>query len=428
MTGVRSELRVAGSISVPGDKSISHRALILAALASGVSRLRGVLQSADINSTASCLRRLGFEVPPLNSEMRIPGGSTRIADSPRELLDCGNSGTTARLLMGVCAASPISATFVGDASLSRRPMRRVAAPLEAMGARVHMDGRDGLPLTVRGSSRLQPIEWRPGVPSAQVKSALLLAGVCGRVPVSVWEPLSTRDHTERMLAAQGVRTRRDQEWVRVDAPAGPLEPLDIVVPGDPSSAAYFVALAALADSGTVSLKGVCLNPGRSGFLRVLERMGACVRVTDVWEEANEPVGNIEVSAGRPLRGVDITPNEVPSLIDELPLLACVAARAQGETSVRGAAELRVKESDRIATVVANLRALGVEVEELSDGFRVEGTDRYLSGYVRTEGDHRLAMAFGVLGATRGVSLVVDNPDCVAVSFPEFWTELGRCVG
>jgi 3-phosphoshikimate 1-carboxyvinyltransferase len=427
LTSMRSLLRVAGSVTVPGDKSISHRALILSALADGVSHLRGVLQSADVNSTATCLRRLGFRIPELTAEMSIAGSGVRLEKAPSELLDCGNSGTTARLLMGVCAASPISATFVGDASLSRRPMRRVTVPLEAMGAWIDSGGRDGLPLTVHGALHPHPVEWKPSVASAQVKSALLLAGVCGQVPVGVWEPIATRDHTERMLAAQGVRVSREEGWVRLELPSRSLDPLDIDIPGDPSSAAYFLALAALADCGSLRVEGVCLNPGRTGFLRVLERMGAALRISGVREEANEPVGDLELCSGQQLRGVEVRPEEVPSMIDELPLLACMAARASGETVVRGASELRVKESDRIASVVANLRLLGVEAEELPDGFRVLGTERALQGSVRAEGDHRLAMAFGILGMTKGVSLVVDNPDCVSVSFPRFWEELQRCV-
>ena len=415
-------LRVAGRVRVPGDKSISHRALMLAALAPGRSRVRGLLDSADVRSTAACLRALGAVIPEVGPDVLIGGGALV---APGGDLDCGNSGTSARLLAGVAAAQPFASRFVGDASLSRRPMRRVAAPLAAMGAEVTFDGDDGrLPMRVRGGA-LRDTEWASDTASAQVKSAVLLAGVLAGVEVTVREPHASRDHTERMLAARGVDVYVHSTAVHI--PAGQrLAPADVDVPGDPSSAAFFAALATLAGDGALALPDVCLNPTRTGFFVALTDMGAHLPVEDERRDGGEDVGTVLIEAGRPLRGTVVEPHEVPAMIDELPLLACVAACAEGETRVTGAAELRVKESDRIAAVVANLRALGVDADELPDGFVVAGRGpRTFAGAVATHADHRLAMAFGVLGALPGGDVRVDDPACVDVSFPGFWAAL-RC--
>lgn len=411
------------TLRVPGDKSISHRALMLAALGRGTSRVRGLLRSADVRSTAGVLRALGATIPELEAaELVIGGVGLRGLRAPATALDCGNSGTTTRLMAGVIAGAGISARFEGDASLSGRPMRRIAAPLEAMGARVELPTHGGLPMTVRGGA-LRGITWHAEVASAQVKSAILLAGLVANVPVEVHEPAATRDHTERMLRARGVDVRVEGLDV-VLLPSARLEAGDMDVPGDPSSAAFFAGLAALGGTAAVSMENVGVNPGRTGAFQVLRRMGASVRFEGVAEQGGEPVATVVAGPG-PLRGTVITPDEVPSLIDELPLLACVAARAAGETRVTGAGELRVKESDRIAAVVANLRAIGAEAEELPDGFVVRGSDRPLGGRIVTHADHRIAMAFGVLGAVPGNAITLDDPSCVDVSYPTFWDDLAR---
>jgi 3-phosphoshikimate 1-carboxyvinyltransferase len=426
VTASGGRLVVRGEIRVPGDKSVSHRALMLSAVAEGRSRVRGILQSADIESTARVLRTLGFAIPALAPDLTIEGLGLRARHgSPitRHLLDCGNSGTTARLMMGIVAARPGAYVFTGDDSLSRRPMRRVVRPLEAMGARAELaPGRDGLPLTLHGGP-LRPIEWTLEAASAQVKSAILLAGVSSGVPVVVREPAASRDHTERMLRAQGVRVLGDGGRIVLEPPER-LAPLEVSVPGDPSAAAFFAALGAVADDGAIGVRGVGLNPGRAGFVAVLRRMGATVDVSTDAGPGPEPLGDLVVRPGA-LRGTTIEAEEVPSLIDELPVLACVAARAEGETEIRGAAELRVKESDRIHAVVENLRRVGVQAEERPDGMVVRGTRGPLRGDVRTHGDHRLAMAFGVLGATAGAALRIDDRACVAVSYPGFWEDLRR---
>lgn len=419
-------MRVAGVVRVPGDKSISHRALMLGALGDGRSRVRGVLQSLDVRSTAGVLRALGVDVPPLGDDLVIHGVGLRGLRPPSANLDCGNSGTTARLLAGVVAASPLSARFVGDASLSARPMGRVSRPLTEMGARFEFEGAgEGLPMTVHGA-RLRGLTWRAETASAQVKSAILLAGLVADVPVEVHESVSTRDHTERMLVARGVDVRTEDGAVTL-VPNSRLGAADQAVPGDPSSAAFFAALAALSDGGELALDDVCINPTRAGAFRVLRRMGARLSYESRRSEGGEEMARVVVAAGS-LRGTEIGGAEVPSLIDELPILACVAACADGETRVTGARELRVKESDRIRAIVENLRAVGAEAEELDDGFVVRGAGRRpFRGRVATHGDHRIAMAFGVLGAIPGSEVDIDDRSCAAVSFPTFWEELMRVV-
>ena len=414
-----SGLRVRGSVRGPGDKSISHRALIFGAIAHGSSRIEHILESADIHSTAEALRALGATVPPLSPKMYLQG---RDMHSPRSPLDCGNSGTTARLLAGVVAGARLRATFIGDASLSKRPMRRIAEPLRAMGAHVELAPNGSLPMTVEGH-KVIGIDYESSVASAQVKSAILIAAVLGRVRARVHEPHLSRDHTERMLQARGVELRREGTAVEV-APAQNVLPADVRVPADPSSAAFFVALALLANAGELRLTDVCLNRTRTGFFDVLRRMGAKLETGDRREEGGEDVGTI-VARPSQLHGVEITEDEVPSMIDELPLFACLATRADGESIVRGAAELRVKESDRIATLVGNLTRLGATAEELPDGFRILGSRSRLRGRAETHGDHRIAMSFGILGALSGNQIAVDDPACAAVSYPEFWNDLRR---
>lgn len=409
-------------VRVPGDKSLSHRALIFSALATGRSRVRDILQSADVHSTAGVLRALGVAVPPLGEDIVIDARGARAMLAPRVDLDCGNSGTTTRLMAGVAAGCAFRSRFIGDASLSKRPMRRVARPLVAMGARVELESGDGLPMVIEGGA-LRSIAWTSETASAQIKSAILLAGAVGGVAVEVTEPSRSRDHTERMLRALGARVAIDGTRVRVEA-ISELAPLDVRVPADPSSAAFLVALATLSRSAPISVPNVCLNPTRIGFFDVLRSMGAAVAIDEGADQGGEPTGTIRASRSE-LRGVSVSDSRVPSMIDELPLLACVGACARGTTEIRGAAELRVKESDRIATVVSNLRNIGASAEELPDGLVVTGSTGPLAGRVITHGDHRIAMAFGVLGALPGNEIEIDDRACVAVSYPAFWDDLAR---
>jgi 3-phosphoshikimate 1-carboxyvinyltransferase len=426
-------------ITVPGDKSLTQRALILAGLASGESRIRGLLHGGDAASTRSALVALGVDVPEIptdGGEIVVRGVGLDGLKEPAGVLDLGNSGTGTRLLMGVLAGSGRRATLTGDASLRSRPMRRVTEPLTAMGAAFDFLEDDGrLPVTVQGRRPLSPIDWDSPVASAQVKSAILLAGLVGGAYALVTEPRKSRDHTERMLTASGARVishATEGGWrVELRDPPSRIEALDFTVPGDFSSAAFPIALAALGGvegRGALTVEGVGLNPTRTAFLGVLERMGASVTVepdgtdgedADVEGGVGEPVGSVTVRASE-LRATDVLPEEIPRLIDELPLVAVLGARAQGVTRIRGAEELRAKESDRIAAMVANLRALGVRVEEYEDGLEVEGSDRPLLGTVLTRADHRIAMAFGVLAALKGNQVDVDDPGAADVSFPGFW--------
>ncbi|MDQ2668163.1 MAG: 3-phosphoshikimate 1-carboxyvinyltransferase [Gemmatimonadota bacterium] len=416
-----SRFSVAGTLRVPGDKSISHRSLIFSALANGTSRVRNILHSADVQSTASVLRLLGVGIPDLGTSMEITGVGPQGLRATNRELDCGNSGTSVRLLAGVVAGSGIKGRFVGDESLHTRPMRRVQRPLEAMGARVELNEQGRLPMIVHGAPLTQ-VEWNNDTSSAQVKSCILLAALCSGVEATVREPNRSRDHTERMLAAHGVEV-----WVNESAVllfgGQSLTPLDIDVPGDPSSAAFFAALAALAPKAELLLERVCVNETRTGFMAALTEMGASVELEDKVLASGEWIANVRVTGGAGLRGITLGREAIPTLIDELPLLACIAAYAEGETRVSGAEELRVKESDRIAAVVSNLRALGADAEELPDGFVITGTNPRLRGTVVTYGDHRMAMAFGILAALPGNEIAIDDRDCVAVSYPRFWDDL-----
>jgi 3-phosphoshikimate 1-carboxyvinyltransferase len=368
------------------------------------------------------LRALGAAIPALSADMLIKGHGLRGLTAPRQHLDCGNSGTTTRLMAGVVAAHAFSSRFEGDASLSRRPMKRIAEPLTYMGAQFDFERGDGLPMTVRGVD-LRSIDWDTGGSSAQVKSAILLAGLVAAVEVRVTEKSLSRDHTERMLRAMGVDIENDRNQVCL-RPTRRLIPIEMHVPADPSSAAFFVALASLAGEGELTLTEVSLNPTRTGFMRAMKRMGADISETAGPTRAGDETGTVRVRPA-PLHGIRITEGEVPSLIDELPLIACVAAGAGIDVEITGAAELRVKESDRISTVVRNLRAVGAQADELPDGLRVSGARRDLSGTIDPQGDHRIAMAFGVLSAASGNRIRITNPECVAVSYPEFWNDLRR---
>jgi 3-phosphoshikimate 1-carboxyvinyltransferase len=415
-------MKVSGTLRVPGDKSISHRSLIFGALSDGASRVTDILLSADVHSTATVLRTLGADIPELSADFVVRGRGLRGLMQPSRALDCGNSGTTTRLMAGVVAASAVDATFIGDASLSRRPMGRVARPLEAMGARFELPPHGGLPMTIHGGE-LHHIVWNSEVASAQVKSAILLAGLVSGVRARVIEKNKTRDHTERMLAARGASVEVDDSAVTIE-PRSTLRALDTAVPGDPSSAAFFAGLAAIADGGELRLERVCVNETRVGFLQQLRRMGVTVLEADRRLDGGEWVADLVVSPGD-LRGGSVVEHDVPSMVDELPLLACLATRATGETVITGASELRVKESDRIAATVANLRAIGATADELPDGMRIQGAAGPLRGRVVTHGDHRLAMAFGILGAAAGNAIEIDDPACVAVSYPAFWSDLAR---
>jgi 3-phosphoshikimate 1-carboxyvinyltransferase len=405
---------VRGDIAVPGDKSISHRALLLAAVADGESEIDGFGASKDTLSTAAAVRALGAELTVEGERVRVGGVGLRGLREPAGPLDCGNAGTLMRLLPGLLAGHEGRFVLTGDESLSRRPMERIAEPLRAMGAGV--ETRDGhAPVVVEGGA-LAPVRWELPVASAQVKSCVLLAGLyTGDGPTAAVEPFPSRDHTERMLEAAG--------W-----PAERLRPLALEIPGDFSSAAPFVLAATLLAGSELRLHGVGMNPTRTGFLAALERMGARVALFNRRVAGGEPVADLEVHSAE-LVATEVRPEEVPALLDELPLFALAAAMARGESVVRGAAELRVKESDRLETVKDALRPLGVRLETRHDGLRVRGVPSRPKGggTVKAAGDHRIAMLGAIAGLVSREGVELEGAESAAVSFPDFFAMLDSLV-
>jgi 3-phosphoshikimate 1-carboxyvinyltransferase len=415
-----------GELRVPGDKSISHRAAIFNAVARGSARVDNFLPGADCLSTLACLRRLGVRIDeePVAGRRALSlvvHGREHLAE-PDDVLDAGNSGTTTRLLTGLLAGQPLFAVITGDASLRSRPMARVIAPLREMGARI--DGRgDGTraPLAIRGGA-LRGITYALPVASAQVKSALLLAGLQAEGETALTEPARSRDHSERLLAAMGARLSAEGATARVVGPSA-LEARDIQVPGDFSSAAFWLVAAAIHPRAELTVRDVGLNPTRTGLLDALRDMGAHLRVENVREVAGEPVGDVTASSST-LHGAEFGGELIPRAIDEFPALAVAAAFAGGTTVVRDAAELRVKETDRIATLAAELRRFGVGIEELPDGFAISGGRPLRGANADSHGDHRLAMALAILGLAADGETIVDDAAAVEVSYPGFWEDLG----
>ena len=414
--------RLRGRLTLPADKSIAHRALIFGALSGGPTTVTMRSPGRDVLSTVACLRALGVSVG------EEAGGRYLISGRPSRdaALDCGNSGTTMRLLAGVVAGLPLRATLDGDESLRARPMERVATLLRAAGAEVSTsDGR--APLTVAGRATLTPTTQHLPVASAQLLAAAALAGLSATGETVIDTPGPTRDHTERMLAFMGVPIHREGRLTTVTGPAKP-RPFELEVPGDPSAASAWLVAAALHPDAELTLSEVGLNPTRLALVGLLQRMGVEIETRVTGVSGSEPFGEMLVRGGRPLRAVTIEGGEVADLIDELPLIAIAMASVDDASEVRDASELRVKESDRIAAVVAGLRAIGAEVEELPDGWRVRrGTPRAAS--IETHGDHRIAIAFAVAAVT-GVAAAVelDDPGCTAVSYPAFWDDLAAVTG
>jgi 3-phosphoshikimate 1-carboxyvinyltransferase len=414
-----------GVVELPGDKSISHRALLFNALAEGTAELEGVLDAGDTRSTLRCLRALGVEIEERGpGRFRVQGRAGALRE-PEDVLDCGNSGTTMRTLLGLLAGQPFHATLTGDASLRRRPMGRVARPLRALGAQI--DGaQDGqrAPLSIRGGAVVNRA-LHSDVASAQVKTALLLAGLQGAGALTLTIP-DSRDHSERMLRAMGIALDVSPGQIALMGGQA-LRAVDVVVPGDVSSATFWLVAASITPGSALLLRGCGLNPTRCGALDVLRRMGADIDVLNAREVAGEPVGDLAVRAA-PLRGVEVGGAEIPRLIDEIPVLAVAAAVAAGPTTFRDAAELRHKESDRVASTVALLAALGGEAVELPDGLTVAGGARLRGGQVDPRGDHRLALSAAVASCAAVGEVVITDPDVVSVSYPRFWSALAAAQG
>lgn len=409
--------RLTGELRVPGDKSISHRSVMLGAIAEGETRVDGFLQGADALATLRAFREMGVSVAgPEDGCVRIQGVGLHGLRPPAGALDLGNSGTSMRLLCGLLAGQRFDTVLTGDASLSRRPMRRVTEPLADMGALIETGDGGTAPLRIRGGRTLRGIDYELPVASAQVKSCLLLAGLYAQGETRVTEPAPTRDHTERMLGGFGYPVRRDGATASLRG-GGRLQGHRIDVPADISSAAFFLVGASIAPGSELLLHHVGVNPTRTGVIEVLKRMGADITLSDERESGGEPVADIRVRSA-PLRGVDIPPEVVPLAIDEFPALFIAAAAAEGRTVLTGAGELRVKESDRIAVMADGLRTLGVEAQPTADGMVIAG-GTMTGGRVQAHGDHRIAMAFAMAGLVASGSVVIDDCANVDTSFPGF---------
>lgn len=414
--------RLHGEVTVPGDKSISHRAVLFAALAHGESALEGLADGEDVASTVAVLRSLGIDIER-GDVLRVRGAGLGGLLATGTPLDCGNSGTTMRLLAGPLAGQPFTSTLTGDAYLRRRPMRRIAEPLRAMGATVETVAGGTAPLIIEGRSPLRAIIHRPQVASAQVKSCVLLAGLFADGPTTVVEHAATRDHTERLLAAMGatveVRTTADGPSATIE-PGAELSAIAGIIPGDMSSAAYWLVAATLLEGSRLTLRNVGLNPTRAGIVELLCDWGADISVERHEDWYGEPVGTLVIAGvGASLSGGTVEGAAVPGLIDELPLIAALAPFTENGVEIRDAAELRVKESDRIATTAAALRALGVEVDEFPDGLAVRGGQRLAGGTVEAAGDHRIALAMGAVGLAAAGPVTVHSAEAMAVSYPGF---------
>ncbi|HEX8237603.1 MAG TPA: 3-phosphoshikimate 1-carboxyvinyltransferase [Abditibacteriaceae bacterium] len=416
---VQAAANVRGDIRVPGDKSTSHRGAIFGALAHGTTHIRGFLRAADTLGTLQCLRRLGVSIrDSYDGTVEVRGTDFNGLQAPQGLLDFGNSGTTARLMLGVLAGRAFETHVTGDSSLCKRPMDRVQQPLQQMGARIEGQGeRCTMPLRVRGGN-LHGIEYSLPVASAQVKSAILLAGLQARGTTTVIEPAVTRDHTERMLRAMGVAVETDGPRISVNGGAR-LKAIDIQVPGDISSAAFFLVAAALRPGWEITIRGVNTNPTRTGILDVLRAVGAEVALSNEAESGGEPIANITVR-GAQRKATEIGGALIPRLVDELPVLALLATQCQGTTVIRDAQEMRVKESDRIAVVTQELTKLGANIEERPDGMLIHGPTELKGATVTSPlGDHRVAMTLCVAGLIAEGETVVENAQAMASSFPNF---------
>jgi 3-phosphoshikimate 1-carboxyvinyltransferase len=410
---VRKAQRLEGDVKVPGDKSISHRALILGSIADGESRLRGLSTGADVQSTAGCMRALGVAV----EDSLVRGVGMRGLVVSADALDCGNSGTTMRLLAGLLSAQSFSSELRGDESLTGRPMDRVVNPLREMGADARWP-----PLVVGGQVPLHGIEYRPKLPSAQVKSAVLLAGLYAEGPTAVIEPVATRNHTEIMLTAMGADVSADGRRVEVRA-VGRLAPLDIEIPGDVSAASFWLVIAGLVAGSRLRLRNVGVNPTRTGFIDLLRTCGVQITATGARSVGGEPVGDLDVAPATELRPVSVNGGVAAEMIDELPILAVAATQLPGVSRITGAGELRVKESDRIAAMAEGLAAMGADITALDDGWEIKGPRHLEGARVHSHGDHRIAMALAIAGLLADGTTEIEDAECVDISYPGFFDQV-----
>lgn len=427
--------RLKGEITPPPDKSISHRAIMLSAIASGKSIVKNFLMAEDPASTMNAFRKLGIEIEEVRgqkSKLIIKGKGLYGLKEPFDVIDCGNSGTTVRLLSGILAGNPFFSTLTGDNSLKQRPMARIIDPLKEMGAAISArEGDKYLPIAIKGR-KLKAIDYTMPVASAQVKSCLMLAGLYSDGTTTITEPQRSRDHTERMLGSMGADIDTDGLKVRVKGLVSSigkeLNPLDITVPADFSSAAFFIVAALLAENSDVMIKNVGINPTRTGLLDALRSMGAEIKLMNTRDVSGEPVADIYCKGASGLRAVNITRESVPALIDEFPILCIAAAQADGMTTIRGAEELRVKESDRIKAMAEGLKKMGAEVEEFKDGLSIKGNARLKGALIDSHEDHRIAMAFSVAALVASGTTKIKGISAVNISFPGFFKMLRRLSG
>ncbi|MFQ5706780.1 MAG: 3-phosphoshikimate 1-carboxyvinyltransferase [bacterium] len=412
--------KIAGKMSLPGDKSISHRALMLGAIAEGVTEIENLSNGADVASTANCLRSLGVKIKKKGGRTLVTGKGLHGLRESRRALDAGNSGTTMRLLAGILAGQPFQSVLTGDESLRRRPMSRIITPLQQMGARIEAVDGEHAPLSIHGS-RLLPISYNLPVASAQLKSCILLAGLYAAGRTEVREPRASRDHTERMLQNFGAVIEAQDLRITVTGPAT-LTAQKIWVPGDLSSAAFFLAAAVLVPESQLLLERVGINPTRSALLTVLNDMGAKVQILNVFAAGNELIADLYVEHSK-LKGIRIEPALIPQIIDEIPILAVLASQATGVTEIWGAGELRKKESDRLQTIATNLSKMGARVEEKEDGLVIEGPTKLRGAVLDSFADHRIAMSFAVAALVATNECKIVNADCANVSFPGFYDRL-----
>ncbi len=412
-----------GEVKIPGDKSISHRAVMLGALAKGTTKITDFLQGADCLSTMECFRRMGIQIHNTSGEVLVHGQGLHGLTAPSDLLNVGNSGTTIRLLSGILAPQPFSATLTGDASIQKRPMKRVMEPLSQMGAKIEsLSGNGCAPLKISGTP-LKGIHYKTPVASAQVKSCILFAGMYADGATTVTEPVLSRDHSERMLEHFGARLTREGTAVTIQ-PEPQLAAREIPVPGDISSAAYFIAAAALVPHSEILIRNVGINPTRSGMLEVCRAMGADIQYLNERDDSGEPTADLLVRSSS-LKGTVIEGAIIPALIDELPVLAVMAAFAKGETIIRNAEELKVKESDRIAVMVENLSAMGADITGTPDGMIIRGGPALHGAEIHTYKDHRIAMSFAVAALAAEGTTHIEDADCVNISYPDFYGDLQR---
>ncbi|SNS81437.1 3-phosphoshikimate 1-carboxyvinyltransferase [Anaerovirgula multivorans] len=408
--------KLEGKITIPGDKSISHRAVMLSSISKGTSRVSGFLRGEDCLSTIACFQGLGIEIEDKGEEIVIDGKGLNGLKEPENVLDAGNSGTTMRLLSGILAGQEFLTIVTGDGSLRKRPMARIATPLRQMGATI--EGRDKgnlAPLVIRGGN-LKAIDYASPVSSAQVKSAILLAGLYSEGNTIVREEIVSRDHTENMLTSLGANIKRENGVVTLEK--SELFGQDIQVPGDISSAAFFMAAAAAIPGSHLIIERVGLNPTRTGIIDVLKAMGADIEIDNLFTSGGEEIGDIIVK-GKKLKATSLTKEIMPRLIDEIPVIAVIAAVAEGKTTITGAEELKVKESNRITSMVTEMKKLGIQATELSDGMEIEGPNEIGGGQIESYGDHRIAMAMAIAGLFANAPVEIQNSECIAVSFPGF---------